>query len=109
MHDKALTRAHLSEAVYQQIGLSLQESAHIVDKVFDEIAEALIKGDSVTLSTFGSFNIRQKKQRMGRNPKTGELIPITARSVLTFKVSSMLKEKVNKNLSAIKNINTLEK
>ena len=95
---KTLTRADLSNAVYKQIGLSLQECNSLVDSVFDEVCVALEQGHVVKLSSFGTFALRKKKQRMGRNPKTGVEVPITSRVVLSFNASNLLKAKVNQNL-----------
>ena len=92
---ETVTRAHLSEAVYQEVGLSRNESAELVELVLAEIADSLAKGDTVKLSSFGSFSVRKKGGRMGRNPKTGEEVPITARSVVTFRASNVLKSRVN--------------
>lgn len=96
---KTLTRADLSNAVYKQIGLSLQECNSLVDSVIEEICTGLEQGESVKLSSFGTFNLRRKKQRMGRNPKTGVEVPITSRTVLSFNASNLLKAKVNEQLS----------
>jgi integration host factor subunit alpha len=96
---KTLTRADLSNAVYKQIGLSLQECNALVDTVIEEICTSLEQGDSVKLSSFGTFSLRRKKQRMGRNPKTGVEVPITSRTVLSFNASNLLKAKVNSTLS----------
>tara|TARA_Y200000002_G_scaffold378482_1_gene385941 strand:+ start:3384 stop:3695 length:312 start_codon:yes stop_codon:yes gene_type:complete len=93
--DKTTTRSTLSEAVFKNVGLSRNESANLVDSVFSEILLSLIKGDDVKISSFGTFIVRQKKERIGRNPKTGEEVPITARSVVTFRASNVLKSKVN--------------
>ncbi|MAR57017.1 MAG: integration host factor subunit alpha [Rickettsiales bacterium] len=93
---KTLTRADLSNAVYREIGLSLTESTELVDAVIDEIGDALESGESVKLSTFGTFKLRSKKERVGRNPKTGIEVPISPRTVLSFTASNILKEKVNK-------------
>ena len=93
--DKTTTRSTLSEAVFKNVGLSRNESANLVDSVFSEILTSLIKGDDVKISSFGTFIIREKKERIGRNPKTGEEVPITARSVVTFRASNVLKSKVN--------------
>jgi integration host factor subunit alpha len=93
--DKTTTRSTLSEAVFKNVGLSRNESANLVDSVFSEILSSLIKGDDVKISSFGTFIVRQKKERIGRNPKTGEEVPITARSVVTFRASNVLKSKVN--------------
>ena len=96
--DKTTTRSTLSEAVFKNVGLSRNESATLVDSVFTEILISLISGDDVKISSFGTFIVRQKKERIGRNPKTGEEVPITARSVVTFRASNVLKSKVkNKN------------
>lgn len=99
MTEKTLTRADLSAAVYKQIGLSLQECNSLVDSVIDEISESLEDGDQVKLSSFGTFNLRHKKQRVGRNPKTGVEVPITQRTVLSFNASNLLKAKVNEALA----------
>ena len=93
--DKTTTRSTLSEAVFKNVGLSRNESANLVDSVFSEILTSLIKGDDVKISSFGTFIVRDKKERIGRNPKTGEEVPITARSVVTFRASNVLKSKVN--------------
>ena len=93
--DKTTTRSSLSEAVFKNVGLSRNESASLVDSVFGEILKSLISGDDVKISSFGTFVVRQKKERIGRNPKTGEEVPITARSVVTFRASNVLKSKVN--------------
>ena len=96
---KTLTRADLSASVYNKIGLSLQECNALVDTVIEEICAGLEQGDSVKLSSFGTFNLRKKKQRMGRNPKTGVEVPITSRTVLSFNASNLLKSRVNSGLS----------
>ena len=93
--DKTTTRSTLSEAVFKNVGLSRNESSNLVDSVFSEILTSLIKGDDVKISSFGTFIVREKKERIGRNPKTGEEVPITARSVVTFRASNVLKSKVN--------------
>ena len=85
---KTLTRADLSEAIYSKVGISKVESSDIVDQIFEEMILELIDGKSVKLSSFGSFMVRDKKQRIGRNPKTGQEVPITARSVVTFRASN---------------------
>jgi len=90
-----MTRADLAEAVYEQVGLSRNESADLVETVLQEIADELVEGNSVKLSSFGSFSVRQKAERIGRNPKTGVEVPISPRKVLVFKASHVLKEKVN--------------
>ncbi|OYY24155.1 MAG: integration host factor subunit alpha [Azorhizobium sp. 35-67-15] len=90
-----MTRADLCEAVYQQVGLSRTESAALVELVLSEIADCLAKGETVKLSSFGSFVVRSKGQRIGRNPKTGEEVPIEPRRVMVFKPSSILKNRIN--------------
>jgi integration host factor subunit alpha len=99
---KTLTRADLSAAVYREIGLSLSESTGIVDAVIDTVAEALTDGETVKLSSFGTFSRRKKKQRIGRNPKTGVEVPITPRVVLSFNASNILKQEVNESLGGKK-------
>ena len=96
MAGQTITRADLSEAVYQQVGLSRNESAALVETVLNEISGALAEGDSVKISSFGSFAVRQKGQRVGRNPKTGEEVPILPRRVLVFRASHVLREFINK-------------
>ncbi len=103
--DKTTTRSTLSEAVFKNVGLSRNESATLVDSVFGEILKSLIQGDDVKISSFGTFVVRQKKERIGRNPKTGQEVPITARSVVTFRASNVLKSKVNSRTKS--NINEL--
>lgn len=98
MSNKTLTRADLSAAVYREIGLSLSESTLLVDSVIDELSNALSQGESVKLSSFGTFNLRRKKQRIGRNPKTGVEVPITPRTVLSFNASNIMKYEVNNAL-----------
>ena len=94
MGGKTLTRVDLAEAVYQKVGLSRTESADLVEMVLDEICVSVVRGESVKLSSFGSFLIRDKNERIGRNPKTGEEVPITPRRVMVFKPSNILKEAV---------------
>tara|TARA_B100002019_G_C21028138_1_gene478233 strand:- start:210 stop:524 length:315 start_codon:yes stop_codon:yes gene_type:complete len=93
--EKTTTRSTLSEAVFKNVGLSRNESATLVESVFNEILKSLTSGDDVKISSFGTFVVRQKKERIGRNPKTGEEVPITARSVVTFRASNVLKSRVN--------------
>jgi integration host factor subunit alpha len=97
--DNTITRAHLAESVYQEVGLSRNESAELVDVVLDVICKSLIKGDMVKLSSFGSFQVREKGERVGRNPKTGEEVPILPRKVLVFRASHVLKDKINRALT----------
>ena len=99
MADRTVTRADLSEAVYQEVGLSRNESAELVESVLNEISDALVRGEMVKLSSFGSFSVRQKGQRVGRNPKTGEEVPILPRRVLVFRASHVLKNQINEALS----------
>ena len=87
--EKTTTRSTLSEAVFKNVGLSRNESATLVDSVFGEILKSLIQGSDVKISSFGTFVVRQKKERIGRNPKTGQEVPITARSVVTFRASNV--------------------
>ena len=89
------TRSTLSEAVFKSVGLSRNESSSLVDSVFNEILKNLIAGNNVKISSFGTFIVRHKNERIGRNPKTGEEVPITARSVVTFRASNVLKQKVD--------------
>jgi integration host factor subunit alpha len=96
MVGQTITRADLTDAVYQEVGLSRNESADLVDSVLGEIAGALVQGDVVKISSFGSFSVRQKGQRIGRNPKTGEEVPILPRRVLVFRASNVLKSHINK-------------
>jgi len=95
MEKNATTRSTLSEAVYRNVGLSRNESATLVDSVFTEISKSLINGQDVKISSFGTFIVRNKKERVGRNPKTGEEVPITARQVVTFRASNVLKSEVS--------------
>lgn len=100
MSDKTLTRADISEAIYQNVGLSRHESADLVETVLAEISAALIAGNNVKISSFGSFMLRDKVGRIGRNPKTGEEVPIAPRRVLTFRPSQVLKGRINSSLKA---------
>ena len=101
MADKTVTRAELSEAVYQEVGLSRSESSDLVETVLEEISQALVRGEAVKLSSFGSFSVRDKGQRIGRNPKTGEEVPILARRVLVFRASHVLKDRINDAARAV--------
>src|SRR3954463_14561989 len=95
MGGKTVTRADLCEAVYQKVGLSRTESADLVELVLDEISACIVRGEAVKLSSFGSFVVRQKGQRVGRNPKTGQEVPISPRRVMVFKPSNVLKSRIN--------------
>ena len=99
MSGKTLTRADLAEAVFQKVGLPRNESAEIVELVLREIVSSLERGEPVKLSSFGSFGIRDKGQRIGRNPKTGQEVPITPRRVLVFRASNIMKQRINDALS----------
>eukprot|EP01037_Dinobryon_pediforme_P013914 gene13914-14031_t len=92
---KTITRADLAEAVYQRVGLSRTESAELVETVLVEISDTLVRGENVKLSSFGSFLVRSKSERIGRNPKTGVEVPITPRRVMVFKPSNIMKSRVN--------------
>ncbi|PHS28327.1 MAG: integration host factor subunit alpha [Robiginitomaculum sp.] len=95
MNNKTLTRVDLASAVVSEVGLSRQDSAEFVDTILNKIADALVRGESVKLSSFGAFHVRDKNERMGRNPKTGEEVPISARRVVVFKASQVLKDRVD--------------
>jgi integration host factor subunit alpha len=95
MSGKTLTRADLSEAVHKQVGLSRAESADLVKTILDSMADTLITGETVKLSSFGTFMVRSKSGRVGRNPKTGEEVPITPRRVLVFRPSQVMKNVIN--------------
>jgi integration host factor subunit alpha len=95
MGGKTVTRADLCEAVYKTVGLSRTESAQLVELVIEEICATVERGEAVKLSSFGSFQVRSKSERIGRNPKTGEEVPISPRRVMVFKPSNVLKQKIN--------------
>jgi integration host factor subunit alpha len=95
MTGKTVTRADLCEAVYQKVGLSRTESSALVELVLKEITDCLERGETVKLSSFGSFVVRKKGQRVGRNPKTGTEVPISPRRVMVFKPSAILKQRIN--------------
>ena len=97
MDRKTLTRQDISEALYRQIGLSKHESALMLESVLEQISNALINGKSVKLSSFGTFTPRQKRERVGRNPKTGVAATINARRVISFKPSRLMKDRINKS------------
>ena len=99
MASATVTRAHLAEAVYQEIGLSRNESAELVETVLREISDSLTRGESVKISSFGSFSVRQKGPRVGRNPKTGQEVPILPRKVLVFRASNVLKSRINETMA----------
>ena len=95
MAGRTLTRADLAEAVYQEVGLSRNESADLVEMVLEEVAKSLVEGETVKLASFGTFMVRQKGLRKGRNPKTGEEVPILPRKVLSFRACHKLKAHIN--------------
>lgn len=95
MSDSTLTRMDLSEAVFREVGLSRNESADLVESVLKHMSDALVEGETVKISSFGTFSVRAKTARVGRNPKTGEEVPITPRRVLTFRPSHLMKERVD--------------
>ena len=95
MAGKTLTRADLSEAIHRDVGLSRTESAEMVKLVLDLLSDALVDGSSVKLSSFGTFMVRSKRGRIGRNPKTGEEVPITPRRVMVFRPSQVMKNIIN--------------
>ncbi len=94
MSNNTLTRMDLTEAVFREVGLSRNESATLVDSVLQHISDALARGEQVKISSFGTFSVRDKNARVGRNPKTGEEVPISPRRVLTFRPSHLMKERV---------------
>lgn len=98
MSANTVTRADLTEAVYREIGLSRAESSALVESIIEHIISALLRGEAVKLAGFGTFSLRDKRERMGRNPKTGKEVPITPRRVLVFKPSVVLKERVDASL-----------
>lgn len=94
MTEKTLTRMDLSEAVFREVGLSRNESAQLVEGVLEHVSDALVRGEQVKISSFGTFSVRNKSARIGRNPKTGEEVPINPRRVLTFRPSHLMKDRV---------------
>ncbi len=95
MSESTLTRMDLSEAVFREVGLSRNESADLVESVLEHVSDALVAGESVKISSFGTFSVRSKNERIGRNPKTGEEVPIAPRRVLTFRPSHLMKDRVD--------------
>jgi integration host factor subunit alpha len=98
MAGKTVTRADLCAAIYQKVGLSRTDSAALVELVLMEITDCLERGETVNLSSFGSFLVRMKGQRVGRNPKTGKEVPISPRRVIVFKPSAIIKTRINSGL-----------
>ncbi|MBF9040444.1 integration host factor subunit alpha [Rhodobacterales bacterium LSUCC0387] len=94
MSNKTLTRMDLSEAVFREVGLSRNESSDLVERVIELMSDALVEGGQVKISSFGTFGVRAKSERIGRNPKTGEEVPITPRHVVSFRPSHLMKERV---------------
>ncbi len=95
MAGKTVTRADLTEAVYRALGVSRNESAAFVERILELISASLEQGDTVKISSFGTYSVRSKKLRMGRNPKTGEEVPISPRRVITFRASHVLKDRID--------------
>lgn len=94
----ALTKADMAERLHEEVGLSKREAKEVVEMFFDGLREVLVSGEQVKLSGFGNFNLREKRERPGRNPKTNEPIPITARRVVTFKPGHKLRERIMANV-----------
>ena len=94
MGDRTVTRADLAEAVFRKIGLSRTESAFLVEMILEEICATIARGEPVKISSFGSFLVRGKNERVGRNPKTGEEVPISPRRVAVFKPSNVMKDRI---------------
>ena len=95
MSGKTVTRMDLAEAVYHEVGLTRKAAQDMVDEVFEELSKVLEHSETVKLSTFGNFSVRSKRERIGRNPKTGVEVPILPRKVLSFRASHILKDKMN--------------
>ena len=100
MAGKTVTRADLAEAVFKRLGLSRTESAAMVEMVLKEISDVVVSGETVKLSSFGSFTVREKGLRVGRNPKTGLEVPIPPRRVTVFKPSNIMKQRINDGLKS---------
>lgn len=96
MSGTTLTRMDLSEAVFREVGLSRNESAQLVEAMIQYMSDALVEGEQVKISSFGTFGVRAKSERLGRNPKTGEEVPISPRRVLSFRPSHLMKERVSR-------------
>lgn len=94
MPNKTLTRMDLSEAIFREVGLSRNDASQMVESVLEHMSDALVRGEQVKISSFGTFSVRDKTARVGRNPKTGEEVPINPRRVLTFRPSHLLKDRV---------------
>lgn len=98
--NNTITRSDLGKAVYQAVGLSQSESTQLVEQVLDEISNELVAGEVVKISSFGTLAVRKKSERIGRNPKTGEEVPITPRRVLTFRPSNVLKDRIDQGVKS---------
>jgi integration host factor subunit alpha len=105
MGSQTITRSQLSEAVYQEVGLSRNESTELFESILNKISETLACGEPVKLSSFGSFSVRSKNERIGRNPKTGEEVPILPRKVLVFRPSQVLKDRIKESSVIENNLN----
>ena len=101
MSDKTLTRMDLSEAVFREVGLSRNESADLVERVLTLVSDALVAGEQVKISSFGTFSVREKAARVGRNPKTGQEVPISPRRVLTFRPSLLMRDRIAAGIRAL--------
>ena len=99
---KAVTRVELYDAVYRKVGLSRSESSALVELVLKEISDSVARGETVKLSSFGTFTVRQKGKRIGRNPKTGAEVPISPRRVVVFKASAIMKQQINDGRPVVK-------
>jgi len=99
---KTVTRVELYDAVDRKVGLSRSESSGLVELVLGEISDSVAKGETVKLSSFGTFTVRQKGERIGRNPKTGAEVPISPRRVVVFKASAIMKQQINDGRPVVK-------
>ena len=108
MAPQTITRSQLSEAVYQEVGLSRSDSAKLFESVLKKISVTLAKGESVKLSSFGSFSVRKKSERIGRNPKTGEEVPILPRKVIVFRPSQVLKDRIGGSVADSEKLNEFD-
>jgi len=97
--NSTVTRADLAETLYREIGLSRLESSELIETIINHISDELLRGETVKLAGFGTFSLRDKNERIGRNPKTGKVVPITSRRVIVFKPSQVLRERVDSALS----------
>ena len=104
MGSQTITRSQLSEAVYQEVGLSRNESSELFESILDKLSETLAKGEPVKLSSFGSFSVRSKSERIGRNPKTGEEVAILPRRVVVFRPSQVLKDRISSSTVITNNL-----